>query len=217
MGKLIRLWERMDAPRRRSGGSRSGTTATAAELSFDLRCPYSYLAAEQLERAFDELIWTPASWTALHPVGACRDGGADAYRRAAEARAAALRLPLVWPERWPAGVPAAMRVAAFARERGRGGPFVLAAMRLAFCGGFDLDDPETLAEAAAASRLPLDACFAAARNTRRDRRIERAGRHLAALGADRLPALRVGGAVDWGEARVAGLVDGVRSDRRARR
>ena len=150
MGKLIRLWERMDAPRRQSGGSRSGTTATAAELSFDLRCPYSYLAAEQLERAFDELIWTPASWTALHPVGACRDGGADAYRRAAEARAAALRLPLVWPERWPAGVPAAMRVAAFARERGRGGPFVLAAMRLAFCGGFDLDDPETLAEAAAA-------------------------------------------------------------------
>ena len=40
-------------------------------------------------------------------------------RDAAEERAAALRLPLVWPERCPTPVPAAMRVAAL---RGRAGP-----------------------------------------------------------------------------------------------
>ena len=48
-----------------------------------------------------------------------------------------------------------MRVAALAAERGRAAPFVLAAGRLAFCGGYDLDDPETLAEAAAAAGLGL--------------------------------------------------------------
>ena len=36
-------------------------------------------------------------------------------------------------------------------EGGRGAGFVLAASRLAFCGGFDLEDPEILAEAAAAA------------------------------------------------------------------
>ena len=57
----------------------------------------------------------------------------------AEERAAALRLPLEWPERWPMPVPAAMRVAHYAAQQGRGGAFVLAATRLAFAGGFDLD------------------------------------------------------------------------------
>ena len=92
------------------------------------------------------------------------DVAAAAVRRAAEERAAALRLPLVWPERFPAEVPAAMRVAARAQEAGRGAAFVLAATRLAFCGGFDLDDPEILAEAAAAAGVVLDECLHAARD-----------------------------------------------------
>ena len=41
-----------------------------------------------------------------------------------------------------------MRAAHYASQQGRGAAFVLAAGRLAFCGGFDLDDPELLAEAA---------------------------------------------------------------------
>jgi 2-hydroxychromene-2-carboxylate isomerase len=123
-------------------------------------------------------------------------------RRAAEERAAALRLPLVWPERFPSEVSAAMRVAALAAEGGRGAAFVLAATRLAFCGGFDLDDPEILAEAAAAAGVVLDDCLGAARDEGRDGEIERAGRVLLAAGADRLPALRIGRALYWGERRV---------------
>ena len=71
----------------------------------------------------------------------------DAIVELAEERAAALRLPLAWPERWPASTPAAMRVAHYAAQEGRGGAFVLAATRLAFAGGFDLDDLEILTEA----------------------------------------------------------------------
>ena len=49
-------------------------------------------------------------------------------------------------------VPAAMRVAHYAAQQGRGGAFVLAATRLAFAGGFDLDDLEILTEAARGGR-----------------------------------------------------------------
>ena len=56
-------------------------------------------------------------------------------------------------------VPAAMRVAHYAAQQGRGGAFVLAATRLAFAGGFDLDDLEILTEAAAAAGLRLDGCL----------------------------------------------------------
>jgi 2-hydroxychromene-2-carboxylate isomerase len=79
---------------------------------------------------------------------------------------------------------------------------VLAATRLAFCGGFDLDDPEILAEAAAAAGLGLDACLHAAGDRRRDGAIEAAGRRLLAAGADRVPALRIGRALYWGETQV---------------
>jgi 2-hydroxychromene-2-carboxylate isomerase len=124
-------------------------------------------------------------------------------RAVAERRAAELRLPLVWPERYPADVPAAMRAASYAAEHGRGAAFVLAAGRLAFCGGFDLDDPEILFEAAAAAGLGLDDSLRAAGDCGRDGAMEAAGSRLLAAGADRLPALRVGRSLFWGEEKVA--------------
>jgi 2-hydroxychromene-2-carboxylate isomerase len=124
-------------------------------------------------------------------------------RHMAGERAAMLRLPLSWPDSFPAEAPAAMRVAAFAAEVGRGAGFVLAAARLAFCGGFDLEDPEILAEAAAAAGIVLEDCLRAARDAGRDGPVEAAGRRLLAAGADRLPALRVGRALYWGEDRLS--------------
>ena len=201
MGDVIRLSERREALRRRTEGTRR--ERSRAQFFFDLSCPFTYLVAERVERAFDEVSWTPACATALRRSCLASDTvGAAAVRRAAEDRAAALRLPLVWPERFPTEVSAAMRVAGLAAEAGRGAAFVLAATRLAFCGGFDLDDPEILAEAAAAAGVVLDDCLAAARDESRDGAIERAGRTLLAAGADRLPALRVGRALYWGERRV---------------
>jgi 2-hydroxychromene-2-carboxylate isomerase len=75
---------------------------------------------------------------------------------------------------------------------GRGAQFVLAASRLAFCGGFDLADPEVLAEAAAAAGVGLDNCLDAAGDVSRDASMVEAGRRLLALGADDLPVIRSG-------------------------
>lgn len=193
MGEVIRLDERRAA---RRGRVRPQSEVARAEFLFDLACPFTYLGAERVERAFDDVRWTPAA-TAPREAASL-----EPLQRAAEARAAALRMPLVWPESWPAAVPAAMRVAAYAAECARGAAFVLAAGRLAFCGGFDLDDPEILAEAAAAAGLPLDSCLHAAGDGRRDEPIEATGRRLESVGADRLPALRVGRALFWGEGQV---------------
>lgn len=201
MGDLIRLDARR---RRRRPPPRRRPQSLRAEFMFDLACPFTYLAAERVDRAFDDVRWTPASTTALRAGSLGSDAEAlDRVQAAAEERAAALRLPLVWPERFPADVPAAMRAAGHAADDGRGRAFVLAAGRLAFCGGFDVDDPEILAEAAAAAGLSLDACLRAAGDRRRDGGIEAAGRRLLAAGADRLPALRVGRALYWGEGQLS--------------
>jgi 2-hydroxychromene-2-carboxylate isomerase len=201
MGEVIRLAERRQArrtpPRKRFAPLR-------AEFLFDLACPFTYLAAERIERAFDHVAWRPASATALRAGSLAADPAAlTSVRVAAERRAAALRMPLEWPEAYPADVPVAMRVAAHAADCGRGAAFVLAAGRLAFCGGFDLDDPEILFEAAAAAGLALDDCLRAAGDRRRDGAIEARGRRLLAAGADRLPALKIGRSLYWGEERVA--------------
>jgi 2-hydroxychromene-2-carboxylate isomerase len=207
MGELIDLAQRREAIQRRV----RGREPLRAQLFFDLACPFTYLATERVERAFAHVTWTAASSETLQRR--CLDDDAEAVERvrgAAEARAAHLRLPLVWPEGYPKAVPAAMRAASFAAEQGRGGAFVLAAGRLAFCGGFDLDDPEILAEAAAAAGIPLEDCFHAAGDQRRDGAAEAIGRKLLAAGADRLPVLRVGRSLFWGEQRVGAAAASVR-------
>jgi 2-hydroxychromene-2-carboxylate isomerase len=168
-----------------------------ATLFFDLCSPYTYLVAERADRSFANLEWRPASADVLHGG----DAGAEDEREAAE-RAGLLGLPLVWPEDHPYRVLGAMRVASLAAERGCGGAFVLAASRLAFCGGFDIDDPEILAEAAAAAGLPLDDALRAAGDVTRDVPIEAAGRMLLSAGARRLPVLQVGRTLFCGEERL---------------
>jgi len=197
MGELISLDDR----RRTLAASPSGgprPRATRATFSFDLALPQTYLAAERVDQLFAGVRWQPAYasavWGGALPV---EQLAADAEDRAAE-----LGAPLVWPDRFALEVRPAMRAAALACELGRGALFVLAAGRLAFCGGFDLGDPEVLAEAAAAAGLPLDECLAAAGDAARDEHIAAAGRRLRKMGAHELPALRIGRRLFGGEARL---------------
>lgn len=197
MGDVISL-----AAHRRSHRTDAAASADArfvtTTFSFDLALPQTYLAAERVDQTFAGVRWEPAYagvlWGERVPF--------DALAAAAEARARTLGVPLIWPDPWPQDVRPAMRAAALAAERGRGAAFVLAAGRLAFCGGFDLNDPEVLAEAAAAAGLPLDDCLAAAGDTERDADLEHAARRLLARGAYELPVLRVGRRLFSGEGRL---------------
>jgi 2-hydroxychromene-2-carboxylate isomerase len=205
MGDVVPL-----TPRRRPRPSAPGAArrprragARLVAFYFDLCSPWTYLAAERAERLFGGERWRPAAGDALRGGRAAPDLRGERVRIAAERRAAELRLPLVWPERWPGPGRRAMRVAALAAEQGRAAPFAVAAGRLAFCGGFDLDDPEVIAEAAAAAGLPLADALRAAGDLGRDGGMDRAALRLRRAGADELPAAVVRGCVFAGERRLA--------------
>jgi 2-hydroxychromene-2-carboxylate isomerase len=182
MGELIHL------PRRRAEHGRR-KPATPAAFFFDVSCPLSYLASEHVERRLGEVEWVSVDGAALRG----RSASESALRSRAEIQARSLRLPLVWPDNFATGSRRARRAASFACEIGVGPAFALAASRLAFCGGYDLDDPEVLTEAAAAARVPLDGCLEAAGQTWRDEELTDATDLLLAQGMTELPSITVGG------------------------
>src|SRR3954468_16970350 len=185
MADVISLADHRAARLRATAAGVPETPRRRVTFFFDLASPFTYLAVDRIDRLFPDARWVPASGEALHRGDPWSD---PAARAAADRRASALHIPLSWPDRPAEGAVGAMRAAAHAADCGKAAPFVIAASRLAFCGGFDLDDPEVLAEAAAAAGLGLEGCLAAARDASRDVAIEEAGRALLAAGADRLPA-----------------------------
>ena len=198
---------------------------TPPAFFFDPSCPFSYLAAERVERMLGEVHWVPAAAASLHGSGPpLHLPEHDALDRdpleqtrivmaRAEHRALALRLPLVWPDRFPAGSPAALRAAAYAAEAGAGARFALAAARLAFCGGFDLEDRDVLADAAKAAELDVDEALAAAANPALDGPLHSTARGLSAHGVRSLPAIRVGRRLISGERMLEEAAPGPRPSR----
>ncbi len=155
---------------------------------YALDCPFSYLTAERVERVLGEVEWVPVAGLSAEWASPRRSESAQVRRRA-EHLAAELRLPLVWPDHSTTGASSALRVAAKAGKLATGARFALAASRLAFCGGFNLEDPEILAEAAAAAGLPLAHCLAAARDTSLDQGLLDGAYRLRAQGITQLPAV----------------------------
>jgi 2-hydroxychromene-2-carboxylate isomerase len=208
MGELIQLTARRAARNAR----RPDALPT---FFFDVSDPLSYLMAEQVERTLGEVHWIAVDGTALRD----RAAGQSGMREHAEARAKALRLPLVWPDTFPASTPCALRAAAFACEIGAGPQFALAASRLAFCGGFDLEDPEALTEAAAAAGIPLDGCLQAAGERWRDEELAEMADVLREHDIFELPAVTIGGRWFAGDAALqrAGAVAAEPGHARARR
>jgi 2-hydroxychromene-2-carboxylate isomerase len=192
MGEVIQFARRRPAPK-------EGTEAVT--FFFDLACPYTYLAAERLDRRFGGARWRPASGQRLAggPFAGCSPEATPRAIADVEQRARELHMPLVWPERFPAAVPFAMRAASYAAACGRGPEFAIAVGRLAFCGGFDVEDPHILGEAAAAAGLDVEETLDAAEDERRDRELEAAARALWANGGRMLPAVAHRGGLFSGE------------------
>ena len=174
------------------------------------RCPFTYLAAERVERAFSHVDLDAAvGGDAAAPLPGRRSRGCERMREAAERRAAALRLPLVWPELPAAGARRDARgglrgrAGPRARLRARRGPArVLRRLRPRRPG-----DPGR-----GGGRRGHPARGLLPRRGRRAarRRAEAVGRKLLAAGADRLPVLRVGRSLFWGEQRVGAAAASVR-------
>ena len=145
MGTIIDL---QSARRRRQGPT----------FAFDLASPWTYLAADAVAERFPEARWVPA----LAALARRAD------RRRVERAAAEQGVRFAWPTAARPDGTAAARAAAYAAEHGRAQEFALAASRLAWGWGEDLDDHELIAQAAGIAELPLDPVLEATFDPRRD-------------------------------------------------
>ena len=191
MGELLHFpIER--ALRSRAAAAVAPVAPVAPTFFFDVTSPACYLIAERVERTLGDVEWVAVDGSALGEPIAPRGRELTRLRNEAEARAAEMRLPIVWPDRFPIQAPGVLRAAAFACELGAGPAFALAASRLAFCGGYDLDDPAVIAEAAGAASVPFGVCLSAASERWRDDELRETARSLSNAGVQSVPAFAVG-------------------------
>lgn len=154
-------------------------TGIAHVFTFDVCSPATYIAADSAEREWPDAVCCPV----LDPDSRLLWSVPDRV----ETMAADAGLPLVWPDAPPDGRRVA-RAAIHARDRGRGLQFALAAGRLAFGGGFDLDDDSVLVHAAWAAGLDEEVALTAAGDERYDLELTATARRVGELGLA-LPAL----------------------------
>lgn len=174
---------------------------------FDLACPFSYIVADRIERLLGDVEWVPV---ATHDLRDEQPEPDEVMAQAATAARAA-RLPLVTPDNFPAAVPTAMRAAAHAAEHGAGARFVVAASRLAFCGGFDLERRSVLQDVASAARLPAGDVLAAAAEEWRDAELRATAALLQSEGMTALPVVSIGGRYFQGDQALSQAVSWRRS------
>lgn len=175
MGDLVSLSERL--------ADRSRPARDAVAFFFAPGCPISYLVAERAERTLGEVEWIPV--LPLSPA-------ADDLVSEARGEALALRLPLQMPEHPLADPRPLTRAACLAAELGAGPRFALAAARLIFCGGYEIDDPQVIIEAAQVAGLPSRDARLAAGDDRFDPALEATAAGLARHGVLSTPVVRVG-------------------------
>jgi 2-hydroxychromene-2-carboxylate isomerase len=146
-------------------------------------CPISYLVGERAERALGEVDWVPVlPLTPPNPV----------LLGAARREAHALRLPLEVPDNPLADPRPLTRAACLAAEYDACARFGLVASRLIFCGGYELDDPRVISEAAELAGIPPQEAHRAALDTRYDPALEATIDGLRRRGLRQTPVVHIG-------------------------
>ena len=175
MGDLVSLSERL--------ADRTRAPQASVSVFFAPGCPISYLVAERVERILGEVDWIP-----VLSLG----GVTDELLAEACAQARALRLPLQMPDDPSADPLPLTRAACLASQSGVGARFGLAAARLIFCGGYELDDPQVIEEAADVAGLSVSAVRRAVAQDRFDPTLQATAAGLARHGVQVTPVIRVG-------------------------
>jgi len=180
----------------------------APRFFLDVGSPYAYLAAERIERVLPVApVWEPVLLGAIFKA----TGGGSWARTPARAegiaeverRAAAYGLPPIhWPDPWPNDGLAAMRAATAADLAGAGRAFLLAALRVAFRDGRNLEDRDAIADAARAAGLDGDELLAATADPAVKARLRERTEQAVALGVTGVPSVAVRGEVFWGDDRL---------------
>lgn len=181
---------------------------TQATFYYDFSSPYSYFTAHRITAGFPVAVrWQPILFGALiDAIGkrpwSLRDER-DAGMRECEQRAAALGLPLVWPQDWPLGTysVAIVRAALAADEQGLIREFSLAAFRQGLGLGRDLRDLEVVVEAAREAGVDVRALVATAERDETKLLVRTVTDAAVADGVTGIPTIDVAGQRFWGDDR----------------
>jgi 2-hydroxychromene-2-carboxylate isomerase len=179
--------------------------------------PYSWFAAERIERLLPSARWRGVFAGALFKQnGRVSWGLTDERERKladCEARAASHALgPIRWPEPWPTNDLLVARAMAFCRDQELLKAYALAAMRLSFLDGADLGELDAVLEAG--RRVGVDEHELAAALQREDVKdaLRAANDEAIAAGAFGVPTVVVGDELFWGDDRLDEAAAAYRAD-----
>jgi 2-hydroxychromene-2-carboxylate isomerase len=184
---------------------------------FGAMSPYSWFAAERIERLLPQACWCGVFAGAVFKQSDRSSWGLDGRREAGIAdcdeRAAEHGLgPIRWPERWPTNDLLVARAMAFCARGDTAGDanddtlvrcFGLAAMRLAFLEGIDIGERDAVLEAG--RRAGIDE--SALGDALQEQKVKDATRALTAeavaAGVFGVPTVLVGEQLFWGDDRLS--------------
>ncbi len=193
---------------------------------FGAMSPYSWFAAERIERLLPEARWHGVFAGAIFKASGRVSWGLTEDRidgmADCESRAAARGLgPIRWPDPWPTNDLLIARAMTFAEHRSPGpGPGAgandaaaradhtaakalgLAAMRLAFLEGADLGEEGVVLEAGGRAGLDVEELREALSDAEIKDALRRATDDALALGLFGVPTIAIGGELFWGDDRL---------------
>ncbi len=190
--------------------------ASPPRFYFGAMSPYSWLAAERIEALLPEALWRPVlpgvvfqahgrtSWGFTHEREA---GLADCEQRALEHGLGQMR----WPEPWPTNDIHAARAMVFADQRGLLKEMALAAMRLSFLEGQNLELRETVLEAGRRTGIDPGELEAALGDPAIKQELRSINDEALAAGVFGVPSIVVADELFWGDDRLEDAVAAFRS------
>jgi 2-hydroxychromene-2-carboxylate isomerase len=191
-------------------------SAAPPTFYFGAMSPYSWLAAERIERLIPHARWRGVLAGVVFAAHGRTSWGLTERRAEGladcQARAESYGLgPVVWPPRWPTSDLLVSRGMLVAQRSDLLRPFALAAMRLSFLEGADLQEPEVVLEAGRRTGVdPAELAEGIAEDAIKQQLREIVDEALAA-GVFGVPSVVVGDELFWGDDR---LEDAAAADRR---
>jgi 2-hydroxychromene-2-carboxylate isomerase len=188
--------------------------AEAPTFYFGAMSPYSWFAAERIDHVIPDAEWRPVFAGAVFKACGRSSWGLDERRLAGiaecEARARERGLGAIrWPDPWPTVDVRVARAMLVARDAGVLKPFALAAMRLAFREGYDLEDPAAIAEAARRVGLDPAVLERVIQTPELKTALRRETDEAVAKGVFGVPTVLVGNELYWGDDRLEDAAEAV--------
>jgi 2-hydroxychromene-2-carboxylate isomerase len=178
-----------------------------AVFFFGAMSPYSWLSAERIGSVLPQAQWqgvfAGGIFKAKGRVSWGSGEGREAGMAECEARARAYGLGEIrWPDPWPTSDLLVARAMLLAQARGLLQPLALAAMRMAFCEGADLAEPEAVLEAGGRAGIAPAEMQAALASPELKAALHMATDQALARGVFGVPTVAVGSELFWGDDRL---------------